>query len=185
MKKSMFVIAVLLAVMLMAASAFALTVKSNVNNFIAGNASTDKEEVTCEVYNATDETLTSGDVLVYYIAGTDDGRSVTKCNGLGQIVVGVANESIAAGTWGQMLVYGYHSAVKFYGASAGYDVTAGYGLYPYGTGNGSNEASTTTNGKSGCGYLVGSATNKKAFGVALDAATGGTSTTVEAFINCL
>jgi hypothetical protein len=173
---------VALAIMLMAAPAFALNVKSVVNNFVAGSSSTDKEEVTCMVYNATESAISNGEVLVYYVGGTDEGRSVTRCNGLGQVVAGVANEDIASASWGQMLVYGYHSAVYFKGA-AGNGITAGYGLYAYGTGVGSNEAASTYDGYAGSGYLVGTAKNAKSFATALDAATTGT--TVEAFVNAL
>ena len=179
MKKILFVV---LALMLVATSAFALTVKSNVNNFVAGSASTDKEEVTAQVYNATDSSLSSGQVLVYYIGGTDEGRSVTLCNGLCQVVAGVANETIASSAWGEMLVYGYHSAVYFQG-TAGIAVTAGYGLYPYGTSNSSNETAGTYDGYAGNGYLPATVKSTKPFATALDAASTGS--TVEAFVNVL
>lgn len=182
MKKLLVIsVAVLFAAML-AVPAYAVSIKQITNNFATGT-SADHEEAIAMVYNNTDVALAKGDVLVY--DGTnDDGRSVTKCNGLGQIVAGVANEAIAASSWGKMLVYGYHSAVKYQGA-AGYDVTIGYGLYPYGTGIGSNETVSTYDGYAGGGYLVGTAKMVKPFATALDAATGGTSTTVEAFVNCL
>lgn len=177
-------IIVALAVMLMAAPAFAISVKSVTNDFATGT-SADHEQVLAKVYNNTGAALAKGDVLVWDPTN-DDGRSVTKCNGIGQVVAGVANEAIAASTWGDMLVYGYHSAVKVYGA-AGVNITVGYPLVAYGTTNGIAETTNTRNGYAGYGVspLATVYTGEK-FGTALDTYTSaGTASTVEAFINCL
>lgn len=179
MKKFMFVMVAVLVAVMFVSSGYALEVKSKVNNFNTGSDA-DHEEVLAQVYNATDAALAKGDVLVWYLTN-DDGRSVTKCSGLGQEVAGVANEAIAADSWGNMLVYGYHSAVKVYG----YAITAGYPLYAYGTDNGANESSSTYNGYAGGGYLIATPRIAKPFGKALDAVSGGSATTVEAFVNTL
>lgn len=172
-----------------AASSFALNVKETVEAFNPAATTTDKEEIIATVYNSTGAALTTGDVLVWNTT-SDDARSVTKGNRLGQPVAGVANETIAAGAWGKMLVYGYHSAVKVAGdVTTGGAASAGYPLYAYGT---TDDAVTTNtdaanNGLAGngatCAY--GNATTKpiRPFGMALDSTT--TETTVEAFINCL
>lgn len=182
MKKFMFVMVAVLVAVMFVSSGYALEVKSKVNNFNTGSDA-DHEQCVVQVYNNTDAALASGDVLVWDLTN-DDGRSVTKCNGLGQEVAGVANEAIAADSWGDMLVYGYHSAVKVYGAT-GYGITAGYPLYAYGTDNGSAQATNTYDGYAGGGYLIGTARLAKPFGKALDAVTAGSATTVEAFVNTL
>ena len=103
MRNKILIIAV--AILFMATGAYALSVKSVVNNFGTGT-SADKEEVLMQVYNAdTSASLEKGDVVTWYLTN-DDGRSVTKVNKLGQRVAGVINETIAGSRWGSMLVYG-------------------------------------------------------------------------------
>lgn len=178
-------IVALLALSLMAAPAYAISVKQFTNNFATGS-SADHEEVIAMVYNNTGAALESGDVLVWDTTN-DDGRSVTKGNRLGQPVAGVANEDIAASSWGKMLVYGYHSALKVYGA-AGYNVTAGYPLYSYGTNPIVANTTSTYDGYAGVGQVVASFTSalNTPFGTALDTYTStGTESTIEAFVDCL
>ena len=192
MKKILFVV---LAIMLVATSSFALTVKDTVNNFSAGASTTDHESVTMQVYNYTDGTLSNGDVVTWDLT-SDDGRSVTKVNRLGQKVAGVITETITASSWGTMLVYGYHAAVKIAGASN--IVTTGYGLYAWGSSDSvvTTNTDNTNDGKACGGYGISCANGDKplatsytrhtipnAFGTALDTTTTGT--TVEAFIDCL
>jgi hypothetical protein len=175
----------LVAFLLVATTAFGMNVKTVTNNFATGS-SADRERVTMEVYNATDMAFGTGDVLAWDLTN-DDGRSVTRCNRLGQPVAGVADETIASGTWGTMLVYGYHSAVKTYGG-AGYNVTAGYPLYAYGTDPSTSETANTYDGYAGVGQIVGSFTSalNVPFGTALDTYTStGTASTVEAIVDCL
>lgn len=191
------ILSLTLVAFLVATGAYALNVKSVVNNFNTGSTA-DHEEVIMQVYNATDSTLTSGDVVCWYLTN-DDGRSVTEVNYLGQPVAGVIAETISATSWGKMLVYGYHSAVKIPGAIS--VVTAGSPLFAYGSSD--DRATTNTinpdDGKACAGmqrptdeglcdesgsanyYLYHTIPNP--FGIALDTTT--TETTVEAFINCL
>lgn len=185
------IIIVLLAVALLtgAVDSFALNVKETVEAFNPAATTTDKEEIISTVYNSTGADIATGDVLVWNTT-SDDARSVTKCNRLGQSVAGVATETIAAASWGKMLVYGYHSAVKIEGdVATGGSVTAGYPLYAYGTTDDAVTENTNAvyNGLAGngatCAY--GNAVTKpiRPFGMALDTTTS--ETTVEAFINCL
>jgi len=176
----------------MATGAYALSVKSVVNNFNYGETAgslADYEEVTMQVYNATDMPLADGDVVTWYLTN-DDGRSVTKVNRLCQIVAGVITETIATTEWGNMLVYGYHAAVKIPGAIN--VVTTGYPLYAYGSSDvpGTTNTTNTDDGKACGGWTTAtnattylSQTLPNSFGMALDTTT--TETTVQAFINCL
>jgi len=184
MSKLIKFLAIILVIGFMAIPAQAMNVKTVTNNFATGS-SADHERVTMEVYNATDTAFVNGEVLAWNLTN-DDGRSVTDCNRLGQPVAGVADEAIPAGQWGTMLVYGYHSAVLVYGA-AGYNVTAGYQLYAYGTDVSTAETANTYDGYAGAGILIASFTGPAVpFGVALDTYTStGTASTVEAIIDCL
>lgn len=188
-------LSILVAISFMATGAYALNVKSVVNNFNTGSTA-DHEAVIMQVYNAEDTaSLVNGDVVTWYLTN-DDGRSVTKVNRLGQPVAGVIIETIEALTWGNMLVYGYHAAVKIAGVTS--VVTEGYPLYAYGSSDTMGTANTAhANDGKACGGWnsacpAGDGTLATAykrhtipnpFGVALDTTT--TATTVEAFINCL
>lgn len=183
--KKLFLIFVAVAFLCAATSAWAINVKETTEEFNAGSSTTDHEEVIATVYNYTGAALANGDVLTWDLT-SDDGRSVTKVNRLGQKVAGVAKEAIAAGKWGKMVVYGYHSAVKVYCAT-GYTITAGWPLYAYG------DSTTTANSANTYdGYAGQAAANtsvilypSRPFGQALDAVATATATTVEAFIDCL
>ncbi len=191
------ILIIAVALLFMATASYALSVKSVVNNFNVGETAgslADYEEVLMQVYNATDMPVYDADVVTWYLTN-DDGRSVTKVNRLAQMAAGVIIETIAASTWGDMLVYGYHAAVKIPGAIS--NVTAGYGLYAYGSSDAMDTTNTTNtdDGKACAGqqtivtgnqplltqYQVHTLPNK--FGMALDTTT--TETTVQAFINCL
>lgn len=183
MKKFMFVMVAVLVAVMFVSSGYALEVKSKVNNFNTGSDA-DHEEVLAQVYNATGAALAKGDVLVWYLSN-DDGRSVTKANKFGQPVAGVANEAIAASSWGDMLVYGYHSAVKV-ATGAGYTVTAGSPLYAYGDSTHTANSANTYDGYAGQSGVTGIAIEERnPFGVALDVVASSSATTVEAFIDTL
>lgn len=179
--KILSIIALVLAVSM---SSYALTVKSFVNNNDEDSAA-DHERVTISVYNNTDMDFANGDVVAWDTTD-DSGRSVTRCNRLGQPVAGVITETIPDGEWGECLVYGYHSAVRVYGA-AGYNVTAGYQLYAYGDSTVADNSANTYDGYAGAGILIASFTGQACeFGTALDTYTStGTASTIEAVINCL
>lgn len=184
------ILAVILIIGLMVASpAFSMNVKTVTNNFGTGS-SADYERVTIEVYNATDTAITTGSLLTWYLTN-DDGRSVTLTNQLNMYVAGVADETIAASTWGTMLVYGYHSAVKLGYESCGSNVTTGYNLFASGPSTDAVNSTNSNDGKACVGYCNNSIiyttpsaqTLCNSLGIALDTTT--TDTTVEAIIDCL
>lgn len=177
-------IVALLALSLMAAPAYALGVKQFVNNFATGS-SADHEEVIAMVYNADSVvTYSTGDVLAWDTTN-DDGRSVTRVNRFGQPVAGVAAGTIPPNSWGEMLVYGYHSAVKVR-CEAGYNVTVGYPLYAYGDSTITNNAAATYWGYAGQGGVTGiTVVPRTPFATVLDEAATATTGTVEAIVDCL
>lgn len=191
---------ILVALMFMATSAQAVSLKQFTANIGTGT-SADYEQGYVECYNNTGYEIVTGMVMAYDL-GKNDGRSVTCVKRLGQPVAGVTVENIATGTWGKLQVYGYCPYVRI--VSEGGYVTAGYPLYAYSTGpvtEFSSDARQIIQNGSAISYIGQACTSYnpgvssdtfatqlmflKDFGVALDSNIAGGVTHIEAFLNCL
>lgn len=123
------------------------------------------DAVYVRVKNNSSTTLTNGDVVVWDTTD-NDGISVTTTNTPGNArVAGVIAETIPAGGYGAMQVYGFHPAVKVDGGTT--DVPANAVL---GTG-------------SAHGYAFTTSTVGAVLGIALEAVT--TQGTGKVFIRCM
>ena len=74
----------------------------------------DPEKAFISVYNSySTASLTNGQAVVWDYATDADGVSVTKPTALNGIqIAGVAVQTIAAGAYGLIQIYGYHGAVR-------------------------------------------------------------------------
>src|SRR5262245_22000302 len=78
---------------------------------------TDPERVFVTVYNSySTATITNGQVVNWDFGNDKDGLGVTRptarATNAGMGAAGIVAESIAAGSYGLVQVYGYHSAVR-------------------------------------------------------------------------
>ena len=127
--------------------------------------SAEAEAVYVRVKNGTAGTLNNGDVVIWDTTAADGITVNTTNSASSKYVAGVIAETIPAGGYGKMQVYGYHGAVKVDGGTT--DVAAGDAL---GTGSATGYAFTTT--------TVGTV-----LGVALAGVT--TVSTGKVFIKCM
>lgn len=124
-----------------------------------------QDAVYVRVKNNSGSTLTNGDVVIWDPTDNDGISVTTTTTASSTRVAGVIAETIPAGGYGKMQVYGYHPAVKVDGGTT--DVAANSVL---GTGSAARYAFTTT-------------TAGATLGVALEAVT--TLGTGKVFIKCL
>jgi hypothetical protein len=118
------------------------------------------------VYNADTVAHENGDVVVWQYDAVYGLEITTTTSANNPLVAGVVYpDTIAAGGWGTIMVYGYHPAVTIGVANASGDVLV-----------------TSTTGEATGVFNVATTTMAYPVGIALEATTS--STTVKAFIRC-
>ena len=141
---------------------------------------TDPEKIFMGVKNSwSSASLADGYVVQWDFTTDIDGVGVTQPTGmatnLGNACAGVAAETIAAGEYGLVQVYGYHSAVRARACSSNDAIALGSGLKPSLAGGVWNCEGQDPNGT----------LNYHCIGFAFEAYTLRTSTTIKAFIKAM